>query len=51
MKGVSPKELASDINITPQALGKIERGETDLSLTRLFQICESLQVLPKEVLL
>ncbi len=50
LKCLSPKELANTIHISPQALGKIERGESYLSIVRLVQICYALQVKPDEVL-
>jgi len=34
------KEVASLLNITPQAYGNMERGETDICITRLVQLAE-----------
>ena len=37
------KELASLLNITPQAYGNIERGESDICITRLILLAEYYQ--------
>jgi len=37
------KELASVLNITPQAYGNIERGESDICITRLILLAEFYQ--------
>lgn len=34
------KEVASLLNITPQAYGNMERGESDICITRLVQLAE-----------
>jgi transcriptional regulator with XRE-family HTH domain len=34
------KEVASLLNITPQAYGNMERGECDICITRLVQLAE-----------
>jgi transcriptional regulator with XRE-family HTH domain len=36
--------MASELGITPGAYAKIERGETDVSITRLGQIADALGV-------
>ena len=37
------KELASLLNITPQAYGNIERGESDICISRLILLAEYYQ--------
>ena len=34
------KQVASLLNITPQAYGNMERGESDICITRLVQLAE-----------
>jgi transcriptional regulator with XRE-family HTH domain len=36
----SSKEVASLLNITPQAYGNMERGESDICITRLVLLAE-----------
>ena len=43
-KGYSQANVAEDLEITPGAYAKIERGETDTPTSRLFQIAKSLDV-------
>jgi transcriptional regulator with XRE-family HTH domain len=42
LKGLTHKEMALSLEISPQAYGKIERNQTSLSLERLTQIAELL---------
>lgn len=44
VRGLSQENLANDLRITSTAYGKIERGETDVNVTRLSQICEILEI-------
>lgn len=43
-KDFSQAGMADQLGVTPGAYAKIERGETDPSVTRLFQIAEILEV-------
>ena len=43
-KGYSQANIAEDLGITSGAYAKIERGETDASISRLMQIAKSLEV-------
>lgn len=49
MKGVSQEYLATQMDIQPQAYGKIERGETKLDFDRLEVIAKLLQVDPLDI--
>lgn len=43
IKGISPKEMAMELDMSISGYSKIERGETDISLSRLVQIAEVLE--------
>ncbi len=43
-KGYSQANIAEDLDITPGAYAKIERGETDANTSRLLQIAKILEV-------
>ncbi|MFZ6025920.1 MAG: helix-turn-helix domain-containing protein [Bacteroidota bacterium] len=43
-KDYSQENMAAELDITPGAYAKIERGETDPSVTRLIQIAGILEV-------
>lgn len=43
-KGLSQENVAFELNMTSSAYSKIERGESDPNLTRLFQLAEILEV-------
>jgi transcriptional regulator with XRE-family HTH domain len=49
MKGLSQEYLARQLNITPQAFGKIEREETSLDFKRLEDIAKLLGVNPLDI--
>jgi transcriptional regulator with XRE-family HTH domain len=49
MKGISQEYLAQQLNITPQAFGKIEREETKLDFKRLNEIAKYLEVEPLDI--
>ncbi|MBY0434814.1 MAG: helix-turn-helix domain-containing protein [Cyclobacteriaceae bacterium] len=49
MKGISQEYLATQMEITPQAYGKIEREETKLDFNRLEVIAKLLQVDPLDI--
>ena len=44
LKNMTRDEIADSLGITVGAYGKIERNETDITITRLFRIAEILQV-------
>ena len=46
---MTPKAIAADLKISPQAYGDIERGKTDVHLSRILQISQALDVLPQEL--
>lgn len=50
LKGYSQEYLASQLNISPQAFGKIERGETRLDFSRLAEIAAHLKVNPLDII-
>ena len=43
-KEFNQASMAEELGLTAGAYAKIERGETDLTVTRLFQIAEVLEV-------
>lgn len=45
-QGLSQEAFADHMGITGAAWSKIERGETELTLSRLFAACETLQIDP-----
>jgi transcriptional regulator with XRE-family HTH domain len=45
-KGLSQQNMADDIGITVAAYSNIERGVTDISVTRMYQIAAVLKVNP-----
>jgi transcriptional regulator with XRE-family HTH domain len=44
LKNFKQAEFASHIQVTPEALSKIENGKTDIPLSRLCVIAEALNV-------
>jgi transcriptional regulator with XRE-family HTH domain len=50
MRGVCQDAVAAALQITTRAYSKLERGETQLTVERLFRIAEILDVSVKEVL-
>jgi transcriptional regulator with XRE-family HTH domain len=44
VKGLSQDDVAGKLSVTTGAYAKIERGETDPSATRLFQLADILRV-------
>lgn len=44
MKNFKQSEFAAKIQVTPEALSKIENGKTDIPLSRLCIIAEALEV-------
>ncbi|GAB3553978.1 helix-turn-helix domain-containing protein [Spirosoma fluminis] len=49
-KGLSQENMADLLNLSTTAYGDIERGKTDLTLSRLTQIASALQVSPVTLL-
>lgn len=43
-KSLTQEKIAEKLYMTPAGFGKIERGETDITLKKLEQICEALEV-------
>ncbi len=50
MKGFSQEFIASQLNISPQAFGKIEREETKLDFVRLETIARIMEVDPLDII-
>lgn len=50
MKGFSQEFMASQLNISPQAFGKIEREETKLDFVRLETIARIMEVDPLDII-
>jgi transcriptional regulator with XRE-family HTH domain len=44
LKNITREQLASDLELSASGYSKIERGEIELTLSRLFQIAEALEV-------
>ena len=49
-KGLTQEELAENADVNPKFLGKVERGETNVSLLTLAKICDALGISPCELL-
>ncbi|GAB3497696.1 hypothetical protein GCM10027341_18180 [Spirosoma knui] len=49
-KGLSQENMADLLNLSTTAYGDIERGKTDLTLSRLTQIANALQISPVALL-
>lgn len=49
LKGWKPKEMAHRLKMSPSGYRDIERGETDIPLSRLLEIAEKLEVRPAEI--
>jgi transcriptional regulator with XRE-family HTH domain len=43
-KGLSQEQLAEKLDMSPSAYGDIERGSSDIKLSRLEKIAESLEI-------
>ena len=48
-KGYSLRSLSYECNIDYSDIGKIERGETNITLLTFFQLAEALKVPPSEL--
>lgn len=49
-QGISQEELAYKAEIDRSHMGKIERGERNVSLLNLIRICAALHTLPSKIL-
>lgn len=49
-RGVSRRELAEKLGVTPQTIGRLEKGEMQLTATYLNQIAEALECSPGDLL-
>ena len=50
IKGISQEAIATHLNISPQAYGKIEREETKLDFDRIGEIAKYLQLKVEDIL-
>ncbi len=50
MRGKTQEEIAEELNLTTQAYGRMERGETSISAERLGKIAEKLGVNTDEIM-
>ncbi len=50
LKGISQEFVATELNLSTRAYSKIESGETQLTINRLNDISEILEVSPQEIL-
>ena len=50
MRGITQEEIAEELNLTAQAYGRMERGETSISAERLGKIAEKLGVNTDEIM-
>jgi transcriptional regulator with XRE-family HTH domain len=48
--GFSQQNMADELNLTVAAYSNIERGVTDINITRLYEIAEILKTTPIELL-
>jgi transcriptional regulator with XRE-family HTH domain len=49
MKGKTQEEIAEKLNLTAQAYGRMERGETSINTERLGKIAEALDVSVEDI--
>lgn len=49
-RGISQEAMAFDLNISQPAYSKIERGETELTITRIYEIAEIFKISVFELL-
>jgi len=47
-QGLSQEALAARANLDRSYMGHIERGEKNVTLTKIYQISDALEVSPKE---
>lgn len=48
--GISMGQLAEELNISQKTMSRIEKGETDLSISKLFELCKILGISPELIL-
>lgn len=51
LKGLKLKDMANELEITPQYLSRIESGRVDIKVSMLLKIANILEVGPNELLL
>jgi transcriptional regulator with XRE-family HTH domain len=51
MRGLSLKKVAAEVGVSSSFLSMVERGQTDLSLTRFSRLTEFFDVQPSELLM
>lgn len=51
MRGLSLKEVAAGVGVSSSFLSMVERGQTDLSLTRFSRLTEFFDIQPSELLM
>lgn len=44
LKNLTREFVAAELNMSPSGYGKIERGEVDITISRLYQISDVLDV-------
>ncbi|MDD2533861.1 MAG: helix-turn-helix transcriptional regulator [Eubacteriales bacterium] len=49
-RGISPVELANQLDASPAQIEKYERGEVDMALDRLFDLARILTISPADLL-
>lgn len=50
LKGLSREEMASELALSISGYGKLERGEVELSIQRLIEISDVLDIEPSELM-
>jgi transcriptional regulator with XRE-family HTH domain len=50
MMNLTREQMASDINMSLSGYGKMERGEVDITVSRLYEIADVLGVSPEVIL-
>ncbi len=50
LKNITREQIAADLDMSTSGYSKIERGENELSLTRLYQIATALDVKISQIL-
>ena len=50
LMGLTREHVASELNMSPSGYGKIERGEVDLTISRLLDISRVLNVHPSSLI-
>ncbi len=49
-QGLSQIDLATDIGVSKNTIGTMERGESDFSIGKFISVCEALQASPNDLL-